>query len=54
VFKVGVVYVGPGQDHQSDILANSTGSSGFRNFMAQMGSTVRASHHHAALHCTIF
>ena len=42
VFKVGVVYVGPGQYHQSDILANSTCSSAFRTFMSQIGSTVRS------------
>lgn len=45
VFKVGVVYVGPGQDHQSDILANSTCSSAFRTFMSQIGSTVYLPHH---------
>ena len=39
--KIGVVYIGPGQRHQNDILANRAGSRAYHDFVASLGSVVR-------------
>lgn len=39
--KVGIVYVAPGQTSEAEILANSSGSVAYRQFLHSLGSMVR-------------
>ncbi|KXN72831.1 hypothetical protein CONCODRAFT_36456, partial [Conidiobolus coronatus NRRL 28638] len=39
--KIGVVYAGPGQTHEKDILANSIGSSNYQKILHSLGNLVR-------------
>ncbi|GAA5861373.1 hypothetical protein JCM8547_006110 [Rhodosporidiobolus lusitaniae] len=39
--KVGVLYAGPGQTHEKDILANSHGSKAYVEFISRLGQLVR-------------
>ena len=36
-YKVGVIYIGPGQEKQNDILDNVSGSKDFNNFVESLG-----------------
>jgi hypothetical protein len=35
--KIGVVYVGPGQEDENSILMNQAGSASYENFVAGLG-----------------
>lgn len=39
--KVGVLYAGPGQTHEKDILANTHGSKAYVEFISRLGALVR-------------
>lgn len=41
--KVGIIYVGPSQDTESDVLSNSTGSLQYHWFLNEMGDFVKLS-----------
>jgi hypothetical protein len=39
--KVGVIYIGPGQHDEREILANTTGSRAYRAFLSKLGTLFR-------------
>ncbi|KAI6660540.1 Ral GTPase-activating protein subunit alpha-1 [Oopsacas minuta] len=44
-YKIGVIYIGPGQEKQLDILNNSSGSKEFNNFVESLGWEVETKSH---------
>lgn len=43
--KIGIIYVGPGQQDEKEILANSTGSLGFQQFVQSIGRVIDIRQH---------
>lgn len=39
--KVGILYIGPGQQHEQEILSNQAGSPRYRRFLKRLGNLVR-------------
>lgn len=39
--KIGIMYIGPGQSDERDILANAAGSRAYRVFLSQIGTLIR-------------
>ncbi|CAG9316491.1 unnamed protein product [Blepharisma stoltei] len=43
--KIGIIYVGPGQQDEKEILANSSGSIGFQQFVQNIGRVIDIRQH---------